>query len=734
MYVGKDVVLRSLLGTLPIVSSMVPVYAIKVKVKDYRGFCACIILNSFKGPTDLLAAQQLLQNISLSPSDKDKCDTWTAYPDYEISVFADRFDKPTTNISESAGVFAPDLYAFCGPPEVGEAFSFPDFSASTAGLLLPWIAIFAQLPRQTGSIFGDVLSLFISVGSPAWICANVGLAVLFSLHVRTSEAAKVILQAFIQAPVRLNPRPGYLSNLIICPENHQWWITAAAEIKSFWRKIDTVFIAQVFLAVLAWVLAIIADFWSLPGAASSSSAEWQICMGTLWLWVFAATLGPAAIKSLYKAKLMAKALSLPDGYYNKLYFPHGSGNMIQHRDQMAIVQRSGLVPRYQFDRRRSTLDYEIKNEDKAALDNVRVRNLWGFSIEGDAAREGLNTFICRFFSSAKTSNHIIHSFESFHDRLKRNQVPEIDQDVRVVFQTKGLFSNAYAADIESLDYDKGVSLAMMISLRPVETSNSRGHPERNLSWSPTALDRYLGIDIDRFTAYPEWKEINLNQWVHFIMANLFGLVVQWGTSGPAIYVMYYSPPVGLGCDSGGLLIYAVGATISWWLFNLGNILSHAALLHYQRYHYNNPCQPIVGYFGRTKIQTFLCGAAVIARILGKCIAVINAFWILTWSFLTYTNVMETPYCTTAYYSLSSHGWMRLWNFYPWQFLSTKVEELQCLVVGSFIAYFACVLIFSLTLSGKKKRYQLIIATTLSLGFFILVLPLYFYGVYNIRKA
>jgi hypothetical protein len=137
------------------------------------------------------------------------------------------------------------------------------------------------------------------------------------------------------------------------------------------------------------------------------------------------------------------------------------------------------------------------------------------------------------------------------------------------------------------------------------------------------------------------------------------------------------------------------------------------------------------HYERTLSHTILCGAAVITRILGKSIAVISACWILVWSFLTYTNVMETPYCTTAYYSLRNHGWMRLWDFDPPQFTSTKVEELQCLVFGSFLAYFACVLIFGLT---STKRYRWFIVAALSVCFPALVLPLYFYGVGRMQSV
>jgi hypothetical protein len=83
--------------------------------------------------------------------------------------------------------------------------------------------------------------------------------------------------------------------LITSLNNHWWWIAAAADVKALWRRVDAVFVVQTIVAALAWFLAIIADFWSLPGSASSNSAEWQICFGTLWLWVVSAAVSIALI-------------------------------------------------------------------------------------------------------------------------------------------------------------------------------------------------------------------------------------------------------------------------------------------------------------------------------------------------------------------------------------------------------------------------------------------------------
>jgi hypothetical protein len=240
---------------------------------------------------------------------------------------------------------------------------------------------------------------------------------------------------------------------------------------------------------------------------------------------------------------MHKALYSPSDVHNKVHVPLDDGEIVKQHSQTAIVQRSGLVPQWLPNRRPSLQEYEIKNEDGKAKDNVRIPEMWGFSIEGDRESEGLNTFPYRFFSSEQTSDQVIRAFESLQDRLKKNQVPDADQDESAVFQTNGFSDTASASDIKSLDHNDGVELTAVGTVRRVRTWDSNEPPQRNLGGSAGAMDRYLRIDFNRFTAYPEWNEISHSQWIRFITANLFGLAVQWGTSGPAIYVMYYSPPV-----------------------------------------------------------------------------------------------------------------------------------------------------------------------------------------------
>jgi hypothetical protein len=227
---------------------------------------------------------------------------------------------------------------------------------------------------------------------------------------------------------------------------------------------------------------------------------------------------------------MGGVLIFPRGWHSKL---HG---------QRAIVQRPGLNPNYLGKGCQQSMQYhEIKNKDKEALDNLRIPEMLGLSIEGDGETEGVNTFPYRFFSSEQISNLVIEGFESLNDRLEQNRIPDADQDEMEIFQPGGF--------------------------NTIRIWNPELPPEGNFKAKSGALDLYLRINVARITAYPEWKEIGRHQWIHLILANILGLVVQWGTTGPAIWVMYWSPPVvsfPLGFQQAWILIRWTGSRMRLW--------------------------------------------------------------------------------------------------------------------------------------------------------------------------
>ena len=192
-------------------------------------------------------------------------------------------------------------------------------------------------------------------------------------------------------------------------------------------------------------------------------------------------------------------------------------------------------------------------------------------------------------------------------------------------------------------------------------------PEPNLAGTATQVAKYCGFATRPILAYPEWRHISAKVWHRILISGLVALFVQWGTTGPAIFVGYLTPVVGLGCRSGSYLIYGVLGTVSWILLIMSTLFSHAVMLRYQRQHEKNPDldlrensdQP--GSYRRTWGHSFLCGAAVITSATGKLIASCNALWLVTSSIFEYVGFYQTCWCEANAFSLGSKGWVLLFK-------------------------------------------------------------------------
>ena len=109
--------------TILVIFSLTGAGYASVLVDDYYSFCGCLILSTLKNTTNGPQAEQILHTMTLSRRDQAQCDNWDAYPGYNITTFSDSLGRSTTNLSISTGVFAPDAYAFCGPPKVKQVCS-----------------------------------------------------------------------------------------------------------------------------------------------------------------------------------------------------------------------------------------------------------------------------------------------------------------------------------------------------------------------------------------------------------------------------------------------------------------------------------------------------------------------------------------------------------------------------------------------------------------------------------
>ncbi|KAF7364269.1 hypothetical protein MSAN_01086700 [Mycena sanguinolenta] len=148
-------------------------------------------------------------------------------------------------------------------------------------------------------------------------------------------------------------------------------------------------------------------------------------------------------------------------------------------------------------------------------------------------------------------------------------------------------------------------------------------------------------------AFMSWEDIPSDTIQHIFYAALLALFLQWGTTGAALFVGYYTRPVGLGCRSGSYLIYGVAATISWLLLVLSQFLSHEVMQQLER----NPLQ-------RSPHKTWM---AVVTRVVGKAIAIANAGWLIALSFIAETGIFKTCLCQSNSFQYHAGAWIVLFK-------------------------------------------------------------------------
>ena len=94
-----------------------------------------------------------------------------------------------------------------------------------------------------------------------------------------------VIRAWLQGPVHIRSSTTELMLLI---ESPLWWKTAAKSLGATEMTTDSRFAFPFTLAIVVWLWTLIAACFleQIPGsAASGDSLEWQISIGSLWLWM-----------------------------------------------------------------------------------------------------------------------------------------------------------------------------------------------------------------------------------------------------------------------------------------------------------------------------------------------------------------------------------------------------------------------------------------------------------------
>jgi len=181
---------------------------------------------------------------------------------------------------------------------------------------------------------------------------------------------------------------------------------------------------------------------------------------------------------------------------------------------------------------------------------------------------------------------------------------------------------------------------------------------------------------------------------------------------------YLTPTVGLGCRSGGYLIYGVGATISWALITCSFLLSHAVNLRYQDIYMDRPIlasreENIDPEHGRksqdpetlslsarrhTLWHSILAFLTVATRVAGKSIAALNACWVVIAAMFEFTGVYSSCWCETDADVFGNRGWVVL-------FATSQSFRTACLsfwVGGVIFSFAVCAVAYVGFLFGCKR--------------------------------
>jgi len=156
------------------------------------------------------------------------------------------------------------------------------------------------------------------------------------------------------------------------------------------------------------------------------------------------------------------------------------------------------------------------------------------------------------------------------------------------------------------------------------------------------------------------------------VAFVFAFVVQGVTSWSAFMIDYSSPTVGIGCRSFTYMLYFFLSTSSCLLFILASqCYNYRSFL--REYHDDRDIE--LGNLSNSSSQThtesrdsdrsnvamfsFLGAVSIVALLLGKMLAILNAFFIVTSCILDFAGVYHNCFCNSSYIGLRGQAYIAL---------------------------------------------------------------------------
>jgi hypothetical protein len=573
--------------------------------------------------------------------------------------------------------------------------------------LLPWLALTAQLPFETGRYWNDLICIFVSLGSPATIVYSLTITLLNRYWIRgrfnklrdqhnrleayipdhllgVIDCMEIVLREAQQIPIRLSQGWGRLSSGILLKENMFWWNRVRTDVLHTRRGYSFSLFAQMLLAITAYVFTVITSFISIDG----NDIGPQLAGGGIYIWMIPVIWGWIICGTQASASSISEALNDPlHPFFRAPILPSEVGPLIDLDERNIASQRaciqceSGVIScPLAIDGSKGPLSPR-KSYIGRVLEPAFLHPWWfGFCAEGDEACQGPLFNFARVFTWRQSVTIVEEAFSNV--LIKSEVVSPLDHpDIRgrVIAETCGLTAplNAYVA----------------------------------------------------------WSHIDPETWYRIIIACFMALFVQWGTAGPAVMIPYLTPVRGLGCRSGTFLLYGMGGTIVWMLLLISSFLSHEAMIRHQTlyheslanraaqqngipllpwrrpdeehdhslHHHHHHYHRHKSFSDRSLSTSIITALAVITRLFAKVIAAINTGNLILSAVLDYLGVYQNCWCKTNSLSRGTHGWLILFEGQDDTTMQGVVYDWVLGVVISFVVALVATVLFYLGSLDRGTR-------------------------------
>ncbi|KAL9092780.1 MAG: hypothetical protein Q9159_000678 [Coniocarpon cinnabarinum] len=487
----------------------------------------------------------------------------------------------------------------------------------------------------------------------------------------TLRYAQTVVEETIQNPMRAWGPNEELSSLVALRANHAWWEIMHDRLKHARRGVTASLIIQVIIAVVAWIFTVI-DAIRRPTDVGSSNA---MATSTMWTWILPVVVGWVKVGTHAKVDTLQRALQGARPIMDHL--DQSTGND-EHRATRLRDSRGSISDSYASGCMKGTIDTILLGETiMPSHHEAKEMTLDDAAPEEDPCTDDNKS------QQAEASDETVGEIST------RTFLPESSLRMRRTPQCAGAQNdrgpcNNYARLLTHYAFHETLYSAFATLIDRAQTHAGPRDEAVQEELDQAAICHALTVQsaddhamslapILGRTTYLPWSHIPLSLWRDVITAMLIAIFLQWGTTGAALLIGLYTPPMGFGCRSASYVLYGMLSSCTFLLLVGASMLSHQIMLRRQ--------------VGKSEKATgahalrFFFG---LFRLVGNIIGAANAVWLVLSSILMLAGFYDTCWCNANW--IAKHG---QWGV----FLFRSIKEMNPLLPvswGSGVAFSASV--------------------------------------------